>query len=416
MPPPAARRESLSFFVATAFVFMAGGVNGVLYPWLVTVGLKESAEAVGIAQMMSMLPMFFFLLHAGDLADRVELRGYIIALCLLTLAPLVFLGVVSAVDRLDFWLLIGFGFTINAVGAFMMTARETALIQIAQHEGANLPRMILVSTAVQFGAQIAGNILGGLASVTGALPLIGAQAALISLAALVFLQIDKQPPRMALPGQIRGRFGWRAIREGLQAAFYDARVWPFLVQNFLGGVFFMGVWLVGMPLMLRDIYGAWSQSFAIVSIAFMVGVTVGTLTLSRRPELNRPGRFVMISLIGSWLSLVGFAVGVPLWGVYALMLWWGVCAGMSMATGRAVVQAAAAPHLRGRLISVYMLAQMGGAPIGAFLFGIMVASFGLKTALVIPVFGVIAMWLAVRFLTPMWRLERMSETVTASQA
>lgn len=416
MLPPVARRESPAYFAASSCVFIAGGINGVLYPWLVTVALKESAEAVGIAQMMSMLPMFLFLLHAGALADKVELRRHIITLCLATLAPLVFLGVVTAAGRLDFWLLVVFGFAINVVGAFMMTARETALVQIAHHENAQLPRMILLSTAVQFGSQIGGNILGGLASNTGALPLIAAQAVLVALAALLFLRIEKQPPRPASASPARSRLGWTAIYEGLDVAFRNRRVWPFLVQNFLGGILFMGVWMVGMPLMLRDFYGAGSQSFAIVSIAFMVGVTLGTLSLSRRPEIARPGRFVLLSLIGSWLSLVGFAIGVPLWGVYALMLWWGLCAGVSMATGRAVVQAAAAPHLRGRLISVYMLAQMGGAPLGAFLFGVLVAAFGLKTALLIPVFGVVAMWLGIRFLTPMWTLGRTSQQEPALQA
>lgn len=402
--------ESRAYFLGTAFAMAAGGINGVLYPWLVTVYLLKPAEWIGVAQTAATLPMFLFLLHAGALTDRVELRRFIVVLNFLTIVPLAFLGVAAGVGRLDFWLVIAFGFAINAVGAFMMTARETALIQIAQHEGTSLQKMILTGMAVQFGSQIAGNVAGGFASLTGPLPLIAAQAVLLLLAGLLFLRLEKQPPRGG--GTAQGSIGLSAIREGLAAAFASPRIWPFLVQNFLGGALFMGVWMVGMPLMLRDVYGQGSGAFAIVSIAFMVGVTAGTLTLSRLKEVERPGRLVLLSLIGSWLTLVGFVFTPPLWAVFGLMAWWGLCAGISMATARGVVQAAAAAHLRGRVVSIYQMAQMGGGPLGAILFGVLAATLGLQTALLVPVALVVAMWIAIRFMTPMWGLRR--ETAQAA--
>ncbi len=333
-PRPAPPRESRAYFLGTALILAAGGVSAVLYPWLVTVWLEKPAEWVGFAQMMSMLPMFLFVLHAGALADRVELRGFILALCALSLLPPAALGALVLFERLDYALLVAYAFAWSALGAFMMTARETALIQIATHEGRGLQQMILTSTAIQFGAQIAGNAAAGFASVIGPAPLIGLQSALILASLTAFLRLKPQHRKPA-EGPASRSVGLASIREGLVAAASEPRVWPFLVQNFLGGILFMGVWMVGMPLMLRDVYGAGSGAFAIVSIAFMVGVTAGTLALSRRPPVRRQGRFVLISLVGSWLSLVGFALTPPaIWMAYGLMLWWD-CAPASPSPPRA---------------------------------------------------------------------------------
>ena len=46
-------------------------MQSVLFAWLVTIVLRESAERVGLAQMSVLLPGLFLILIAGVLADRI---------------------------------------------------------------------------------------------------------------------------------------------------------------------------------------------------------------------------------------------------------------------------------------------------------------------------------------------------------
>jgi hypothetical protein len=50
--------------------FLSGGAQMVLLPWLVAVVLQESAERVGIAQSLAMLPGLLLILVGGATADR----------------------------------------------------------------------------------------------------------------------------------------------------------------------------------------------------------------------------------------------------------------------------------------------------------------------------------------------------------
>src|SRR5690606_7027481 len=70
--------------------FLAGGIQGVLFPWIITVVLHESSDRVGIAQMFSMLPMLLLGLFGGAAADRAELRRPLMKLqAIATLPPLI---------------------------------------------------------------------------------------------------------------------------------------------------------------------------------------------------------------------------------------------------------------------------------------------------------------------------------------
>ena len=47
------------------FLLGTGGIQSVLFPWLIAVYLQESPTRVGIAQMAGLLPMLFLVLFGG---------------------------------------------------------------------------------------------------------------------------------------------------------------------------------------------------------------------------------------------------------------------------------------------------------------------------------------------------------------
>jgi MFS family permease len=381
----------------------AGGIQGVLFPWLVTVYLAQSAQWVGVAQMMSMLPTLLFVLWGGAISDRTEARAYLIRLqVVLNLPHLLLIGVLLA-GALEYWIVIVYVLGPGIVSAFMMPARDAAISRIAVRENRDLVRAVTAATGLQFGGQIVGFALGGLASEVGPVPLLCVQIALNLLSVAALTRISAQPP-LRTPEEHGAILS--EIAEGVRAVRQDARLWPPLALLGASSVFFMGVYMVGLPLMIRDVYGGGSGGFALMNTAFMGGVMAGTFLLSRFGSIRRPGRLIMMMLVGSGAALFAVSLQPPQWAFFAIVLCWGITGGISMSTSRAVVQEYAPPAMRARVVSIYQLAQMGGGPVGSLLVGTLSHAFGLRIAFLVPLAAIALVWAAIFAFTPLWRMRR----------
>ena len=79
------------------------------------------------------------------------------------------------------------------------------------------------------------------------------------------------------------------------------------------------------------------------------------------------------------MSLAG-----PFPTLLALCLVWGLGAGVGITQGRTLIQVAAPVSHRARILSLFQLGLMGGAPIGALLIGYLAALTGPRAAAVYP--------------------------------
>ena len=68
------RSKYLWYMTGIATFVIPQGIQTILLPWLIAVELQESADRLGIAQMMTQLPGLFLILAGGLLADRVDAR------------------------------------------------------------------------------------------------------------------------------------------------------------------------------------------------------------------------------------------------------------------------------------------------------------------------------------------------------
>lgn len=60
------------YLTGTACFLVPGGIQMVLFPWLVAVFLHESPVRVGLAQSASQLPMLLLILWGGLIGDRID--------------------------------------------------------------------------------------------------------------------------------------------------------------------------------------------------------------------------------------------------------------------------------------------------------------------------------------------------------
>jgi MFS family permease len=173
------------------------------------------------------------------------------------------------------------------------------------------------------------------------------------------------------------------------------------------GVFVNGSFQVLFPLIIREAYGGTDQSQAArlgaLFATFWGASFVSAVVLSRLKPLARPGRALLASHLISAAALFTFAVHKPFLWFVGIVVLWGLAAGVTISMSRTIVQGAADQQFLGRVLAVYSMGFMGGAPIGSALVGFVASELGPREAALIPAIGLALASVALAVLTPLWR-------------
>ncbi len=384
------------YMAGTTTWFLHFGLQMVLFTWLVAIELDESADRVGLAQMAMMLPSLLLMLIGGMSADRYGGRPVVIIAHLVAgVAPLA-LALVVVMGGLSYPILIAYALWIGACQAFITPARDGMLAQIA---GDDIQRAVTMATGLQFATQIIGFSLAAATGVLGPAVMMVIQGTAILFGAWCYGRVRTAPG----PADSGKASGARMIADGLRHVLASATLRASMYLTFAIGVFFMGVFMVGIPLLLRDLHGATPADLALAYVCNMIGTTTTVVWLLRRGGVVRRGRAYIASLFFGGLTVGLMGLAMPFWSVVFVTFLWGAGGGIAMSMGRTIAQEAATPEFRGRVMSIYALTLFGGAPFGAAAMGYLVEYMGVLNAMFVPAAGMVVVTLLVGARTSLWR-------------
>ena len=392
--------------------FLAFGLQMVLFPYLVRVLLQENEIRFGLAQMSMQLPTVLLILVGGFVADRSDLKATLMAGCGLCAASFLGLGLFVAGGHLTYGTLIVYALAIGTIGAFVTPARDALLSRVAPgglHQG------VAFASLAQFGGQILGMALATAAPLLGLPALLFGQAALMASAALAATGIR---PRPAGPHRIREggvlRFMASEIGGGFRATMASPVIGPVMLCSIGMGLCFMGAFAVLLPLIVQDYFphdlvGAARTQIAtalgVFSLTFWVGSMLSATILVRMGHIRRKGRVYLASLLVGASVLVACALPMPFWLLCGLNFVWGLGGGVAMTLGRGLVQQHAPPEMVARVLSIFTLGMMGGAPAGAVLYGVLAHAVGPHAAILVPGLGMLLIVGSVAALSPLRHLD-----------
>jgi len=137
---------------------------------------------------------------------------------------------------------------------------------------------------------------------------------------------------------------------------------------------------VTTALMSRVVFHTGAGKFGLASAVFALGALIGALVAARR------GKAGMRLLIGTSLAFSVLEVATGLMPTYWLFLILLVPTGLAVisltTTANSSVQLSTAAEMRGRVMGIYMLVFLGGAPIGSPLTGLVAQHFGTRVSLI----------------------------------
>jgi len=338
-------------------------MQSVLFSWLVVVVLHAPAEQVSVAQTSAMLPTLLLILIGGLAADRLDPRSVLVRLQALAAVPVLVLAAFVAGGSFGLMHLVLFGISIGTISAFTMPARDALLSRVA---GDNLMHAVTMLTAVQFGAQAFGSLIAGAAGRVGGTAMLCLQAAVLLSGSLA---LSRLPPSEPNPHAARSRSPLHDIAAGLREVARTPKLRAPIALVLAVGSFFVGPFMVLFPLLVRDVYQGGVGDLSLVLMMFPLGTIAGSVSLRTIGGIRRKGLAALLALIFGALNLAAVGIGLPFSGMVAATFLWGLGGSVFINCSRTLYQEAAPPAHRGRVLSVYQLGFMGGAPLGALLAG-----------------------------------------------
>lgn len=398
-----------AYLILVAGWFFGFGLQTTLFPGVITFTLHETPERLGLAQAALTAPMMLLLPFAGVLAERKDRRGIIFYFYIFAGLSAGTLGLLLLSGHLTYWIMVSFALLIGMAGGFVMPARDSAINPVVRisaktrHGGIELQRAVVMASAVQFGAQIAGMAVGYFAAYTGPGTLFVLQAVGLCIGGIsaAFL------PRLSSKRNKSTAHPMHDLADGVKAVFTSPVLMPMtLIMIALGILVVGGSFLVLIPLIIRESYGGGYPEIASLMVAFWVGALVANVALVRFGQIERPGRALILAQSVTVLATGAFFFHLPFWSLYVLVFCWGLGAGIAISLSRSVVQEQAPPDKLARVMSVYQLGLFGGMPAGAVLMGVVVGQLGPNLSALIPMVGLGVVLVVICLTTPILSVRR----------
>jgi predicted MFS family arabinose efflux permease len=365
--------------------------------WLV-LSLTGSAFFLGLDAFLQQLPIMLFTLIGGVLADRRDRRRtllgsqYVQMSTAIALAVLVYFGVVKI------WHILLLSFITGSAQSFGGPAYQALIPSLVEKE--NLPNAIALNS-IQFNlARVIGPLLAGAAlaafarwgfSEPGAMSAcftLNALSFLVVIFALISLRVKHVPPTATrrMRDELRGGLSYVRNEGSLFALVILAATTTFLgfaVLTFLP-IFAQRVFHQGV--------GAYSRLMAFSG----AGSILGALVVAWLGRFKRMGLTALVMQAIYGLFILAFALSRIMWVSELLLFLTGASLMVVFSTVTSLIQLIVPNEMRGRVMSIYMVAFRGGMPLGSLVSGYFATLIGAPT--VIAVNGVLLVLVAGYFL------------------
>jgi len=342
--------------------------------WLVLQLTHGSGTALGIATGLQFLPQLLLSLWGGVVADRHSKRALLLGTQAIMGALALILGVLDLTGMVAVWQVYVLAFALGLVAVVDNPTRQTFVTEMVGPDG--VANAVALNSATFNLARIAGPAVAGLVIAAAGTPiafLINAAsygAVLVSLKLMRPSELYQVARAPRARGQLREAFAYVRARP---------QVWLTLVLVFFVATFGMN-FQVTTAVMAREVFRAGAGRFGLASTMFAVGALGGALVAARR---SRQGLRLLLTtalVFGVLEAVTGLMPSF--WSFLVMLIPTGLALLMFTTTANSTTQLGVSPAVRGRVMGLYMLVFLGGAPLGSPLVGWAAEQFGARMGLV----------------------------------
>jgi len=348
--------------------------------WLMT-SLSSSPSLVALVEAADSLPVMLLALPAGAIADIVDRRRSLIATQVYLMVIAAALGILTWLNVMTPWMLLGFTFALGVGTAMVMPAWAAIVPELVPPE--DLPSAVaLNSIAINVSRTIGPAIAGVLVAAVGAwlVFILNALSYIGILAVLVRWRRERR--KSSLPAE---RFV-SAIRVGLRFVTHTRALQIVLIRGSAFFVFASATWSL-FPLIVRRELGMGPEIYGLLLTCIGIGAVGGALLLPRaRARFSRDALVAGASALYAVAALMlGHVQNLPLLAVAMLatgVAWISILSALQVAA-----QMTLPAWVRARGLAAFVMVFMGGMALGSILWGQVAARVGIPATLTIAALG-----------------------------
>ena len=343
-------------------------MQNVAQGWLVLT-LTNSAFWLGVVGFASSIPILFFALIGGVIADHVNNRKLLIVTQSAMMTSAFAMAVLAYTHHINKE---GIALLALATGIAMSlnTPSYQALVpQLVPRE--DLTNAIALNSAQFNMSRVLGPTLGGFAMALFGGGTIGA-AGNFFLNGLSFLAVIVALTQIRYPAREAPQEGhlWDKLKQGFVYVFTHGHMAPLIIMTAIASLLAVP-YLVFVPYFARDVLSSGEQGLGLLMACSGAGAFCGAVTIASVTRIRNRGVFVMRSGVGFFVAIILFTFSRNFWLSGLMLGIAGYCMVIMVATVNALLQHLAEESMRGRVMSIYSTAFLGLPPIGSLIAGLL---------------------------------------------
>lgn len=357
------RHRNFRLYFSGQFLSLCGTwMQNLAVSWLVY-RLTKSPWSLGLVSFASLAPTLIFGLAGGYCADRFDRKKIILVCQSIGLFQSSVLAYLSFSNTVEVWPVLAMVALLGTSNAFDIPARQSLVVNLVDRE--NMVNAVSLNASMFNGARMIGPAIAGWivsAFGEGICFAVNSVSYLAVIAAILMLKLERHDKLENRPESLR------TFTEGLRFAASNAGVRSALLLVLSMSLFGMQ-FLMLMPVMASAVLHGQAGLLGALSASAGAGSLIAALILANRGSGENLRVAVGFALFGFAAALAGFANSQFILLSLPLVMLVAFCMTFMLSGCQSMVQLAAPDHLRGKVMSVYMMTFMGAGPIGSLMAG-----------------------------------------------
>ena len=365
--------------------------------WLVY-SLTKSPFYLGLDAFLQQLPIILFSLIGGVFADRYDRRRTLLMSQIVQMSTSAALALLMFFQAVEIWQILALSFVTGCAQSFGGPAYQSLIPSLVDKK--DLPNAVALNS-IQFNVA---RVLGPMAfaatlavfnawgysepQAMNACFLLNSLSFLVVINTLMMLHVKHIPP--AAQGRMR-----EELKIGLSYVKHHSSLAALIVlaaaTTFLGFAL-----LTFLPIFAQKIFHEGAATYSHLMAFSGAGSIVGALIVAWLGKFPKMGWTALLVQAAYGVLIIAFALSRVLWVSDILLFFTGAALMVVFSTVTSLVQLIAPNEMRGRVMSIYMIAFRGGMPLGSLVSGYLATYLG--APLVIGINGVLLVCVAVYFL------------------
>jgi MFS family permease len=401
----AARRMLAAFTYRDFRVQWIGACSSAIGTWMqivaqnwLVLSLTNSTFYLGLDAFLQQLPIILFTLIGGVFADRYDKRKTLMASQYIQMATSGTLTVLMYLHVVQIWHILALSFVTGVAQSFGGPAYQTLLPQLVDKK--DLPNAVALNSIqfnlarvlgpLFFAATLAVFIKTGYSEpqAMNAAFALNSASFLIVVYTLSLLHVKHVPTvhTKRMREELEGGLNYVRHHDSLVALIVLAAM-----TTFLGFAI-----LTFLPAFARSVFHADASTYSRLMAFSGAGSICGALVVAWLGKFKRMGLTALLMQAIYGTLIFAFSRSHMLWLSEILLFFTGAALMMVFSTVTSLVQLIAPDNMRGRVMSIYMVAFRGGMPLGSLASGYFATFIG--APMVIGINGVLLVIVAIYFL------------------